>query len=35
MPKNPQNWPFSNWTKLGLGKDTPCDTSILALILLN
>ncbi|KHF99931.1 hypothetical protein F383_38718 [Gossypium arboreum] len=23
MPKNPQNWPFSNWTKLGLGRDTP------------
>ncbi|KHG11473.1 hypothetical protein F383_21063 [Gossypium arboreum] len=22
MPKNPQNWSFSNWTKLGLGKDT-------------
>ncbi|KHG09325.1 hypothetical protein F383_02945 [Gossypium arboreum] len=26
MPKNPQNWPFSNWTKLGLSRDTPvCD----------
>ncbi|KHG22998.1 hypothetical protein F383_29892 [Gossypium arboreum] len=26
MPKNPQNWPFSNWTKLGLDRDTPvCD----------
>ncbi|KHG23165.1 hypothetical protein F383_29828 [Gossypium arboreum] len=23
MPKNPQNRPFSNWTKLGLGRDTP------------
>ncbi|KHF97472.1 hypothetical protein F383_36766 [Gossypium arboreum] len=23
MPKSPQNWPFSNWTKLGLGRDTP------------
>ncbi|KHG29248.1 hypothetical protein F383_35773 [Gossypium arboreum] len=22
MPKSPQNWPFSNWTKLGLGRDT-------------
>ncbi|KHG09584.1 hypothetical protein F383_36588 [Gossypium arboreum] len=26
MPKSPQNWPFLNWTKLGLGRDTPvCD----------
>ncbi|KHG16861.1 hypothetical protein F383_23481 [Gossypium arboreum] len=23
MPKSPQNWPFLNWTKLGLGRDTP------------
>ncbi|KHG09650.1 hypothetical protein F383_16018 [Gossypium arboreum] len=23
MPKNFQNWPFPNWTKLGLGRDTP------------
>ncbi|KHG26448.1 hypothetical protein F383_33161 [Gossypium arboreum] len=23
MPKNPQNWPFPNWTKLGLSRDTP------------
>ncbi|KHG20633.1 hypothetical protein F383_26187 [Gossypium arboreum] len=23
MPKNPQNWPFLNWTQLGLDKDTP------------
>ncbi|KHG06932.1 hypothetical protein F383_33737 [Gossypium arboreum] len=23
MLQNPQNWPFLNWTKLGLGKDTP------------
>ncbi|KHG16341.1 hypothetical protein F383_22741 [Gossypium arboreum] len=23
MPKNPQNWPFLNWTKLGLGRDMP------------
>ncbi|KHF97615.1 hypothetical protein F383_11118 [Gossypium arboreum] len=23
MLKNPQNWPFLNWTKLGLGRDTP------------
>ncbi|KHG00106.1 hypothetical protein F383_38826 [Gossypium arboreum] len=22
MPKNPRNWPFLNWTKLGLGRDT-------------
>ncbi|KHG12556.1 hypothetical protein F383_18414 [Gossypium arboreum] len=22
MPKNPQNWPFPSWTKLGLGRDT-------------
>ncbi|KHF99137.1 hypothetical protein F383_38204 [Gossypium arboreum] len=22
MPKNPQNWPFPNWTKLGLGRNT-------------
>ncbi|KHG29247.1 hypothetical protein F383_35773 [Gossypium arboreum] len=31
MPKSPQNWPFSNWTKLGLGRDTliviyPCES---------
>ncbi|KHG10224.1 hypothetical protein F383_12548 [Gossypium arboreum] len=26
MPKSPQNWPFLNWTKLGLSRDTPvCD----------
>ncbi|KHG22882.1 hypothetical protein F383_30162 [Gossypium arboreum] len=23
MPKIPQNWLFSNWTKLGLGRDMP------------
>ncbi|KHG12155.1 hypothetical protein F383_16786 [Gossypium arboreum] len=23
MPKSPQNWPFPNWTKLGLDRDTP------------
>ncbi|KHG14328.1 hypothetical protein F383_19706 [Gossypium arboreum] len=23
MPKNPQNWPFPNWTQLGLIRDTP------------
>ncbi|KHG09419.1 hypothetical protein F383_36663 [Gossypium arboreum] len=23
MPKNPQNWPFLNWTKLRLGRDMP------------
>ncbi|KHF98909.1 hypothetical protein F383_38009 [Gossypium arboreum] len=23
MPKSPQNWPFPNWTKLGLGRDMP------------
>ncbi|KHG30452.1 hypothetical protein F383_13775 [Gossypium arboreum] len=23
MPKSPQNWPFSNWAKLRLGRDTP------------
>ncbi|KHG08849.1 hypothetical protein F383_36036 [Gossypium arboreum] len=22
MPKNNQIWPFSNWTKLGPGRDT-------------
>ncbi|KHG18176.1 hypothetical protein F383_21455 [Gossypium arboreum] len=22
MLKNPQNWPFLNWTKLGLGRDS-------------
>ncbi|KHF97568.1 hypothetical protein F383_37409 [Gossypium arboreum] len=22
MPKNPQNWPFPNWTQLGLDRDT-------------
>ncbi|KHF99819.1 hypothetical protein F383_38617 [Gossypium arboreum] len=21
MPKNPQNWPFLNWTKLAVGRD--------------
>ncbi|KHG00620.1 hypothetical protein F383_39017 [Gossypium arboreum] len=26
MPKNPQNWPFLNWTQFGLDRDTPvCD----------
>ncbi|KHF99730.1 hypothetical protein F383_38582 [Gossypium arboreum] len=23
MPKSPQNWPFLNWTQLGLDRDTP------------
>ncbi|KHF99415.1 Ribonucleoside-diphosphate reductase large subunit [Gossypium arboreum] len=23
MPKSPQHWPFPNWTKLGLSRDTP------------
>ncbi|KHG22406.1 hypothetical protein F383_27715 [Gossypium arboreum] len=29
MPKSPQNWPFSNWTKLGFGRDMPaCDPPV-------
>ncbi|KHG22241.1 Glutathione biosynthesis bifunctional gshAB [Gossypium arboreum] len=28
MPKSPKNWPFSNRTILGLGRDTPvCEYS--------
>ncbi|KHG19665.1 hypothetical protein F383_26179 [Gossypium arboreum] len=23
MPKNPQNWPFLNWTQFGLDRDIP------------
>ncbi|KHG04075.1 hypothetical protein F383_28752 [Gossypium arboreum] len=26
MPKNPENWPFLNWTKLGSAGTCPCDT---------